>query len=541
MLGRYPVATRRLATLDAADTIAIAGPLELFNADKNAEWIFLLETSPGDAGNPAGDMLRLSDYGFDTDNTETPPDTGYPNRLEVPLNFETRIPFPDSLEAVGGIGFGVVEIRNEDGALSYLLQKSWEGRQVDIKYGGILNPGRAGEQRLKLVDYGLALRGTVDGVESDGGRLILRLRDGLGKNLEADLQQNRYDSPAELAGVPIPLTFGKVENRKCILENAALLRYRVHERAVEGIDEVRIRGTPIGIDDGNVATQAELNLATILSGHYLTCHAVGKFRIGNTPDGEVTADVRGDNIGGYVDTTAGIAMRVGTWKLGLVEADDFEGASFATFTPAVTTGFAFDDEISGIDALGLIVSRSHGWVRVTSQARIAIGRYVAPESRVPAAELTDDSVSAEADSTGVPPAWRIKVGYRSMGLVQGADSLAALLSAELRQLYSTPFRYVIAEDATIKDVHFDAREVEFLTHFANSADAQSFANELLALFRVRRREYRVRQERGILKRVPGDVIKILSADSDLSTGRHALIVSVAEIGHELASEFGAWG
>lgn len=546
LLGDTPFGILPLASLDPADLTVVAGALETRLADQDNALLFLLETTPGTEGDPTGTMLRLSDFGFATDGTETPAYTRWPGRLAAPLNYESRIPMPDDEVATGSIGFGVVEMRNEDGALNSLLAKSIEGRQVDIKVGGTLHEGRADEYTLKYAEFGLALRATADGLTSEKGRILLRLREGLAK-LERQLQTTRYagaglsEGPAELTGVVKPLTFGEVYNRSAVLVDPTYLIYQVHERSVEAIDEVRIRGNSVGTYDGDVGSYLALLFATVAAGHWVSCRTLGMFRLGGLPDGDVTADVRGDNVGGYVDTTSEVAKRVATWKGELVDPSDLDGSTFASFTAPGTMGYAADAEITVGDALEEILRSARGWLRVTRAARLAIGRFVAPEDQTAVATYTDVVLSDEADDSELPPVWRVKVGYKRIWQVQDADALYDLATAADRLLYSTEYRYAIAEDSAVKTLHRDAREIEHPTLYVDQADAQDVADETLAMLSVRRRVYRFRRERSVLERVPGETIEIQSDESDLSGGRNVWLASVAEVGHEAAIDCEAWG
>ncbi len=544
--GAYAVGVVPMAAIDPADLLSVAGALETLLADDENDLRFLAETSPGTEGDPDGEMLRLSDRGFTTGDGESPEHTSWDARLETPLNYESRIPLPDGEDSTGSIGFGDVEIRNEDGALNSLLSKSFEGRQFDVKVGGTLGRGRANERTLLYAEYGLALRATVDGVSSESGRIHIRLREGLGK-LDRPLQSTRYsgaglgEGPAELTGVQKPLTFGRRRNRKAFLVDPTFLVYQVHERSVHAIDAVKIRGVPVGTFDRDVASYIGLITISVAPGHWVSCLSLGLFRLGATPDGEVTADVRGDNVGGYVDTTPGIAKRIATWKGEVVDPTELDGGTFANYEPLREVGFHSDDEETVADALERLLHGDRGWHRVTRLARLAIGRFAAPEDQDPVATFTDAQISSLSEGTELAPVWSVKVGYDETCLVQDADSLASSVSAADRLRLSTQYRYAIAEDASIKTLHPDARAITHDSLYVDQADAQDLADETLAMLGKRRRRYSLTRERTVLQRAPGEVIEVVSGDSDLSGGRNLLAVGVAEVGHQRTNDFELWG
>jgi hypothetical protein len=465
--------------------------------------------------------------------------------LLTPYNLEIRIPSPDSGEAQGDLAFGVVELETGDEDLDARLSESWEGREATIKVGGTYDVGLVSEGSLSFAQFVPILLGTVDRVGWSEGRIVLTLREKLQK-LSEPLQSLTYAGTGGLEGTEAiqglrkPLRFGPQFNIEPVLVKESQQIYQWSSGAVDGVDEVRDNGVAL-VSDGDVA---DIEAASAPSGgHYITQNSGGYIRLGGVPDGRITLDGRGDKTGGvYVSTTAEIAKRMAT-RVGLVDPADFDGASFSGFpdTREVGIGFAAGEEVTAGDAIARLLAGIWGWVSTTRQGTLRIGKFFAPEVMAPAVTITDDTLDEIEEESSLPPAWRVEIEYARNGTPQDSDALSDQLSAADRELYSQPFRLAAYEDAAVKTTHKDARVVRIASYLASSTDAAALAQEIHGVLSVRRRTYRARVERQMFARQPADVADIISADSDLSTGRHLLILSMAEDAAERMNQWELWG
>ncbi|MGH2173878.1 hypothetical protein ACQ1Z4_14290, partial [Enterococcus faecalis] len=87
--------------------------------------------------------------------------------------------------------------------------------------------------------------------------------------------------------------FGSPQNISPVLLVPASLIYQAHDGAMQSIDAVYDRGAPL-TGAGDVADYAALAAASVSSGQFKTCLALGLFKLGSAAAGTVTADVKGD-------------------------------------------------------------------------------------------------------------------------------------------------------------------------------------------------------------------------------------------------------
>jgi hypothetical protein len=161
------------------------------------------------------------------------------------------------------------------------------------------------------LDAPTVFAGVVRAVRRTGGqRARVSLADATDR-LNVALQPTLYagsggtEGGNEVAGRPKPVCLGRCFNVPPVflgnidLGAGSLPTYQVHWRGVEAIDIVRIRGVTQTLVGGTPTT-----------GQARVFNSQGLFQLGASPDGEVRADVRGDNSGSFVSSTAGVLDRL---------------------------------------------------------------------------------------------------------------------------------------------------------------------------------------------------------------------------------------
>lgn len=303
--------------------------------------------SPQDVG-----ILRWATAGYRSDIADQPANTPWEPRLLGDVVLEQAA--ADAL-SVGGclsLGLGEIGLADADGALADLDR--WgtaDGRAASIRVVPVVQAqlsdvgtplaGRALGMRLDLMtglasitrtDPVLAFRGLVQRVDRSAGRTgVLRLTDVV-ERLATPLQPTRYlgagglDGGDDLEGKPKPVCLGHAYNVSPVYLGdvdlgvgiGPLATYQVHWREVAEIPAVRIRGVPQTMVGGTPVIGQARAFATL-----------GLFQLGSTPDGAVTADVRGDAVGGYVSSLAGVVQRL-VGSLGpQLGAEDIDAAAQA--------------------------------------------------------------------------------------------------------------------------------------------------------------------------------------------------------------------
>ena len=275
-------------------------------------------------------VYRFASAGYATRGTDTPAHTLYPPRLLGDVEIGQS-----AIDAVGlggrvSITIGDIDVWNGDRGLADPARYGTsDGRTVTIRTAVVLD-SRASDVGTPLANTSVAWAGIVRSItDAENQRIRLSVVD-IAERLATPLQTTRYggtggmDGPAALKDKPKPVALGRLYNISPValgnidLGDGALPTYQTHWRAVVAHDAVRIRGV------------AQTAVGTAPSvGQFRDWPAQGAFQIGSTPDGAVTADVRGDNTPVYVSSIGGIIRRL-VQSLGPLFADtDISSDAFA--------------------------------------------------------------------------------------------------------------------------------------------------------------------------------------------------------------------
>jgi hypothetical protein len=338
-------------------------------------------------------VLRMATAGWISRPEDDPGSTLWPARIKGDVVLSQTA--ADAIGIGGRVALGIsdIELWDGDDALADLIRFGGaDGRNAMVRVVPAPSPG-ASDLGTPLSAAPVPFRGMVRSIVAiDGRGARLSLAD-IAERLAVPLQPTRYlgtgglEGPAALAGRPKPVCLGRVFNAEPValgnidLGDGALPTYQTHWRAVAGHDAVRIRGvaqTAVGAAPG--------------VGQYRDLPAVGAFQIGSSPDGPVTADVRGDAVPFYANTTTGVVRRL-VQSLGPAMAD----------AEIATDSFAFADA----DLPGEV-----GWCRGPQEigAADAVGEMLAgcgavlAGGRGGALRLFDPIAEAPAQFT-IPAPW----------------------------------------------------------------------------------------------------------------------------------------
>lgn len=268
----------------------------------------------------------------------------------------------DALGIGGRVALGLADIDlwDGDGALADLARYGTaDGRRATIRIAAVSQPA-ASNAGADLAATTVAFSGivrTIDAAATKRARLSLS---DAAERLATPLQSTRYagsgglEGPAALAGRPKPVCLGRVFNVQPValgnidLGDGSLPTYQSHWRAVAAHDAVRIRGV----------AQTKVTTAPTV-GQYRDWPSSGVFQIGASPDGAVTADVRGDAVPSYVETTATVLRRmVQTLGPGYADTDiDADAWTIAdTDLPGAIGWYRGADEIGATEAVGSVLA-----------------------------------------------------------------------------------------------------------------------------------------------------------------------------------------
>ena len=360
----------------------------------------------------------------------------------------------------------------------------------------------AGTVRKAIWTSGSAAPGITTHFSSNAGnQLAVKLRSEL-------------EVGASLEGRPKPLCFGKCLNVTPVQVNPSLLIYQVHDGPIQAIDAVYNRGVSLGVGQYTV---------DLLRGTFTLLQAPGD-------SGVITADVRGDTLGGYVSTVAGIARRV-VATYGPLTTADLDTASFTaldTANPAVAGLYAVDQRtiLEVLDELVNSIGAFYGFDR---SGKFEVGLFTAPVAGPPAAATFGPVEILEIEAQPIElPVWRQRVGYERNWTVQASDSLAGAVTEARKAFLAEEVRLAVAADETVKTKFLLALDPEpWPTLLADQAVAQSEANRLLVLYGQRREMYRVTVKTQPYKLELGDQVDLDYTRFSLA-GRRFRVIGLEE-------------
>lgn len=285
----------------AAPPVIVPVPDPEFEAwlkDQHAIRIVLVEADV------LSDGVELTRYmamgGYTTGPTDTPANLHYQPIISVGKAYAEQL----SLTSTASLGIGDFEIDNTNSVRESWVRDIWMNQQVRVYLG---------DPRWSRASFRMISNGISAGlVRKERGKFSLK-RLGKMKRLDASMSENKLGGAGPNADSMIPLCFGECFNITPLLVDSALLKYQVHDGAVESIFEVRVNGLPVSANIDN---------------------ATGTFTLNVPPAGAVTCSVQGDKFGGIYRNTVGALVRrivTGYGKDDRFTDADIDLANFAAF------------------------------------------------------------------------------------------------------------------------------------------------------------------------------------------------------------------
>ena len=259
----------------------------------------------------------------------------------------------------------------------------------------------------------------------------------------------------------------------------------------------------------------------------------GRFTLTSNPVGRVTCWARGDNVGGYVNTTGAIIRRMAVRHGGLIDPKDIATAAFAAIDSAqpAPVGIYLRDPAQVLDVVNELAGGAGCWLGFSRVAgQIQIGR-LEPVTGISVASYDDDPILGAIEPIPLdPPVWRVTVRYARNYASQGAQDLAGVVATDpARWSFATnEWRSAVAQDPAIREAHPNARELTIDSCFVYRADAQAEADRLLALYGVRHDYVRVPLRASPYGRDIGEEVTLFGSRGDMDAGRNGIIVGFAQ-------------
>jgi hypothetical protein len=478
-------------------------------------------------------LLRMASAGYTTRPTDDPANIVFPPRLYGDV--EASQSGVDAFGIGGRVALGLAEIEvwNADRALDNLITRGTsDGRRAVIRTVDVISPLRG--------DFGTGYGGThvafagvvqrVDGIEHQRARLTIT---DASERLAVPLQTERYtgaggmEGPATLADRPKPIAIGFNFNITPVplgnidLGDGALLTYAVNWRSVQEVSAVRVRGVE----------QVSVGVAPVV-GEFREWPAAGVFQLGSSPDGAVTCDVYGDNVGGYVASTSGAIRRL-IQSVGPRVADDalqIESFDLAeTDLPGAIGFWQGAEETTAADAVDRILA---GCGAILCGARDGSLRLVDPlaEGEVQWAISSGwivDLVPVPLPAELRPHPRVVAVDYKPNGtvLTDIAGSVPDAARVSLTRPVGGPAR---AESAGITTRVAQQREMRLPGLYATEAAAMVRAERWRALFEAGPRMFEVTTDRYLGAIEVGDLGAIAYPAYGLDDGAGVVVLAWRE-------------
>ncbi len=403
-----------------------------------------------------------------------------------------------SLNSGAGLSIGDIELDNKDGSIDSYLNYVWASRECKVYIGDV---------RWIRSDFQLIF----DGITEDIGT---RSRDTLNIKIRDKLQ--RLDSPMSetvLGGSTpnkeqlLPLCFGEVHNITPLLTNPATLEFQYHQSASEGVIEVRDNGVPVGYTDSP---------------------STGKFTLTATPFGQLTASIQGDKPSTWNTTIAPIIERI-VKNYGHTStrftASDIDSSNFSNFESANTEkiGIYLDTSETVLSVCSQIASANGAQIIMSRLGKLQLHKI--DLSGTPIETITDNDIIASTlfVSQKLPVQGSFRIGYCRNWTVQ--TPLDTRIVPAHKDMFAKEWYEVKAENSTVKTNYKQLVETERVdTLLLTEADAQSYANDLLALYSVPRFVFSVQVNSRLLEIELGSLITLKSNRFGLNAGSAGQII-----------------
>ncbi|MBL4800746.1 MAG: collagen-like protein [Emcibacter sp.] len=342
-------------------------------------------------------------------------DQHWRSRLSHEFSLGMRI-FEAGFETTGSSRTsGSLKIMIGDGEFDILTSYNWQQRRVRVWTG----------EGTDFNNFTQRLDGVVSSLIHSEKTLELRLGDK-SNIFDAPMEIPTYagtggiEGPAEFKGVVKPFCFGPVFNMEPTLADSVNQIYQVHMRAAQAIDGVFDRGVEL-TSDGDTA---DLSAWVAVPGKYKTDLSKGLFKLGNQPSGLITADVRGDNVGGYVSSAGDILQRILDFVpdaagLGL------DGAAFTALNAANSSACSIHarQALNARDIFDVLMRSVGGYWLVDWLGILTVGIH---EITAPVGDVTNARIRDMVRLETPAPLWRLKANYRPNYRVQSGDEIASI-------------------------------------------------------------------------------------------------------------------
>ncbi len=449
------------------------------------------------AYDPALPGLRTLRYctgiGYTTRAADSPAHTFYEPRIQQPANMQRSLASGAGTRGATRVGYGELVLVNLDGGLDGLVDYGFDGRPISIKLG-TMRPWQSPV-------WTTVITGTMARADFSWSQLTISLRDRQAE-LDTPLQTVTYAGnnslPSGVEGVATdikgkekPRLYGYGWQLSPVLVNTSRLIYQISDAALQSVTAVYDRGAALTAG-ATYSSQADMETNAPSAGQYRVWLAGGMFRLGGSPAGQITCDAI-DGATSADRTAAQLAKQVlldAGISSGDISSSDVSSLDSATSAEA---GYWLNSAATGKQVLDAVLGSVGAWWGVDRLGKFRMARFEAP-SGTPVASLNEVEIIKIDRISGADvaiPVWQVTLSYQPYATTTTSD-LAGSVSDARRAELAEAVRKVTAADVSVKTLHPLAETLEVETNLADATAAQTEANRLLALYKVRRDTLSVR-------------------------------------------------
>lgn len=490
--------------------------------------------------------LRLASAGFVSAASDSPALAFYEPRIlgEIEIGQSAA----DAVAVGGRVALTVSEIALADGdGFSADLARfgGADGRAVRVLSLPVMD-ARASDFGASLATATVPFIGVLRSIDRTGAFTSRIALNDLTERMATPLQPTLYqgtggqEGNAELKGRPKPVTLGHVFNIAPVflgnvdLGAGSLPTYQSHWRAMAGHDVIRIRGV----------AQALVTSGTPTVGQARDFPTLGLFQLGGAPDGDVTADARGDVVPVYQNTTGAVLRRMleslgGAFTFtefdedawGFAEIDLPGVVGFHQGANAVSTLAAVEEILAGSGAM--LSGTRGGKLRLADPLATDTAQFDLPSSCI----LGCEPLALPASLRPLPRAIAVRWQRNHSPLSNIAGSVAAADRQRLGQEGS----FARAESALITSRVAQQREVSFPAAYWNESEALARAAKWRTLLEAGPRMVRVVTDRLLGQVEIGHIGRITYPAFGLENGFAGVVVGWRESLSARRLEITLWG
>lgn len=487
------------------------------------------------------ETLRFATRSFTTAPSDSPANSFIDGRIALPSGLILSRKIAEGPDRQFGstldVDYGQLRLNNSDGKLDAIFDRyAIDGREIRLKIGSTQIDAVGREEPQAVSRFQTVYTSLTGSAIFQRDVIILNVR-SLSSRLQDRLQSQTYlgtggpEGSADIAGLTKPTAFGRCLNVPAQIVDPSILIYQLHAGTMNSVTAVYDRGIAIPFHS-DFDTYIDLAAATLPPQTYATCLAAGCIRLSIAPLGVVTADIRGDNNGGYVDEHANIILKILRNYAGL-SLNQIDTASFsilAGLQPNSMGLFIPSGDTPTIEEVIAQIALSCG--AVAGQDRS--GRYrvflLDQPSSTPDWEFDDRTL---VDIRPIPLPFDVPwkswgVAYQRNWTRQTSTDLATGVGPGRRAFLESEDRFVYAQSADIAQWHVTSGGTTRMSLFAAKEFAEEEANRLIAFYGRGRSYYEITVKTALFSVEIGQTIRITYNRWNLHSGRNFIVTAIQD-------------